>query len=60
MTEDERWTPVHRQNASELNFAPTPATIHRMLELLIVVVRALTLALRGYDIDVGGLAVGSA
>lgn len=41
-------TPVHRQNASELNFAPTPATIRRMLELLIVIVRALTLALRGH------------
>ena len=37
-----------RQNSSELNFAPTPATIHRMLELLIVVVRALTLALCGH------------
>ena len=30
----------HRQNSSELNFAPTPATITRMLELLLVVVRA--------------------
>ena len=38
----------HRQNSSELNSAPTPATIHRMLELLIVVVRAFTLALRGH------------
>jgi hypothetical protein len=37
-----------RQNSSELNFAPTPATIDRMLELLIVIVRALTLALRGH------------
>src|SRR5262245_20762894 len=33
-----------RQNSSELNCAPTPPTIHRMLELLIVVVRALALA----------------
>lgn len=37
-----------RQNSSELNFAPTPATIDGMLEMLIVVVRALTLALRGH------------
>jgi hypothetical protein len=37
-----------RQNAAELNFAPTPATIHRMLELLIVAVRSLALALRGH------------
>jgi hypothetical protein len=29
-------------------FAPTPATIHGMAELLIVVVRALTLVLRGH------------
>src|SRR5207302_6552381 len=43
-----RLVTVHRQNASELSFAPTPATIHRMLELLIVVVRALTLAFRGH------------
>jgi len=43
-----RFHPVYRQNASELNFAPTPATIHRMLDLLIVVVRVLTLALRGH------------
>ena len=40
--------PDLRQDSSELNFAPTPATIYRMLELLIVVVRALTLALRGH------------
>src|SRR5262245_3766153 len=39
---------VRRQNTSKLNFAPAPATIHPMLELLIVVVRALTLALRGH------------
>jgi hypothetical protein len=38
----------HRQNSSELNFAPTPARIHRMLELVIVAVRAFTLALRGH------------
>ena len=37
-----------RLNSSELNFAPTPATIDRMLELLIVIVRALTLALGGH------------
>src|SRR5262245_11156034 len=39
---------VRRQNTSKLNFAPAPATIHRMLKLLIVVVRAFTLALRGH------------
>jgi putative transposase len=38
-----------RQNSSALNFATTPATIHRMLELLIVVVRAVALALRGHQ-----------
>jgi hypothetical protein len=38
----------HRQNSSVLNFAPMPATITAMLELLIVVVRAITLALRGH------------
>jgi hypothetical protein len=40
--------PDARHNSSELNFAPTPATIDRMLELLIVIVRAFTLALRGH------------
>jgi putative transposase len=40
--------PDVRQNPSELNFAPTAATINRMLKLLIVVVRAVALALCGH------------